>query len=248
MSRFFNGFNNYGAAFDHPSFTLPNGDWCMAAWIKLASNAGLGTNEIFYIGRQLRIRMLIRESGNTFPNTLQVNVIVAGIQLRALVAIPTTPGLDRDWQFVYAQRDSNFLTLSRNGVEIGRSPTEIFQSTSGKGNPPETMNPDSTIVVGAVGPLDSGFFHGNIAHIFKINRNLTTTEELLLASGIDSRLVMPTQMVNVTSWLVPFDANDDIVNILEPQYVPGAHSGFFMIGAERGEKSPVQSPYQDQIF
>ena len=197
MAWNFDESNDYALVTDAAALTLPNADWSMGLWLKLADNTG-GTFQYFLswgtVAAIPSMNCYFSEASSGAPqgnNVLNININNAPVW-SSVETIATSTA----WQHLCFRRNGTTLEVFQNGVQLTRN-TGFGSGTFSAGT-----DVSGNLYVGGRNDLNTGrFFGGHMAELFKIDRLLAASEITSLANG--SR---PDSLQGIhasTSWYLP---------------------------------------------
>lgn len=188
MSWLLDEVDDYVSIADHAALTLPNGDWAIAGWYKLAANTGNQSKYIHswgnYKADNNTFHFLQGEASNvTIANRVELSITTS----TSLVPSQTTPGTTLNaWQHFIIERASSVIQIYRNDAVLSSS--LALASNRNRTDP---------WIIGARSDFDTNrFFGGKLAAWAKWDRVLTAGEKTSLAGGTDPATLSPV-------WYIP---------------------------------------------
>lgn len=177
---------------DIAAYTLPDADWEIAGWVKLADNVGSGDQTVFSHGAftgNNRVHVFFREtSAGASPDDLCFNIQDADGTATGDVCSTSNPGALVVWTHVALTRASGVFTLYVNGASVATTTNASI----------DAVDPTTTFTWGARND-STNLLGGRLSSWTKWNRSLTGAERGILASGGKP------DGVSGRIWAVPFD-------------------------------------------
>jgi hypothetical protein len=202
MSLVLNGTTQYLTIADAAVLTLPDGDWTIAGWIKVASNEGSFVQYIISCGAvnaNNSLNIYLAEAGDAVPNKLTLALRDATNSAIARYGSTSVGSSTMVWQHIAIVRSSNVLTSYVDG-NVDTAPLDIATLL-------DSIDGTGAWCLGSrsATPIAARMFNGRMAEWAKWDSALSTEEiQTLLAGGQPGDV----DAENLTWWLPLFADKD----------------------------------------